>query len=256
MLKSSMIHIGNFFFRYRNGLFPIIIVVLVLSAIPSTEISWSELLDTLKDSLGVAITLAGLAFRGWVIGYVYIKRGGLNKQVYAHDLVTDGIFGICRNPLYVGNMLIYIGVFVLHGNPYVMVLGTLSFAFIYQCIVYAEENFLRNKFGAGYDAYCRDTPRWLPRFSKFRTATQGMHFNFRKVIIKDYSTMATSILALTVVEGYEQVDAYVQSPATYDNTGYVVFLVAVVLCCGLMAGAVRVMKKRQWLVETMEMPSA
>lgn len=250
MLKSAMVRVGNFFFRYRDGVFPVIIVTLVLSALPTVEISGSEELDTLKDLLGVAIALCGLAFRALVIGYVYIKRGGLNKRVYATDLVTDGIFGICRNPLYVGNLLIYVGVFVMHGNPYVMVVGIALFAFIYQCIVYAEEDFLRNKFGAGYDAYCRDTPRWLPRFSKFKAATQGMNFNFRKVIIKDYSTMATTILALTMVELCEQIGTYVQSPATYDNTNYVVFLGAVLLCCGLMAGAVRVMKKRRWLVET------
>jgi protein-S-isoprenylcysteine O-methyltransferase Ste14 len=83
-----------------------------------------------------------------------------SSRVYAKDLVTEGMFGVCRNPLYVGNMLVYIGIFLLHGDPLVAVAGIALFAFIYQCIVYAEEAFLEAKFADAYRAHCRDVPRW------------------------------------------------------------------------------------------------
>lgn len=249
MLKPVMVRIGDFFFRFRDGLFPLIIIGLFLLAVPPTELFHSERLENLKDIVALAIVFSGIAFRGLVIGFVYIKRGGLNKKVYAEDLVTSGIFGLCRNPLYVGNLLVYVGVFLMHGNPLVMVLGIASFAFIYQCIVYAEEHFLRNKFGEGYEAYCRDVPRWLPNFSKFGTAVEGMKFNFRKVIIKDYSTIATSLLAVTLVECYEEVAEQLAFPATTHNQHYIMVLGAIILCIGLMAGAVRIAKKRRWIVE-------
>lgn len=244
-----MVRVGTFFFKYRDGLFPIIFIALALLAIPPSEVFESERLENLKDVAAVALVVAGLAFRGLVIGYVYIKRGGLNKKVYAEDLVTDGIFGICRNPLYVGNMLIYVGVFLMHGNPLVMALGVGLFAFIYQSIVLTEENYLRNKFGLGYDAYCRDVPRWIPRLSKFSGAVEGMTFNFPKVIIKDYSTIATSLITVILVECYEEIAELVQFPKTADNADYILFLGALILSVGLMAGGVRIAKKRRWIVD-------
>ena len=69
--------------------------------------------------MAVLIAMSGLAVRGVVIGLAYIKRGGLNKKVYAANLVTEGMFSVCRNPLYVGNMLIYTGEFLMFGNPLV-----------------------------------------------------------------------------------------------------------------------------------------
>ena len=92
------------------------------------------------------------------------------------------MFGVCRNPLYVGNMLVYSGLFLFHGNPLVVVVGCLVFAFIYQSIIYAEEEFLADKFGQGYRDYCRNVPRWGLKLSAFASSTEGMvpvfHFNY------------------------------------------------------------------------------
>ena len=202
-MKSLMISLGDFLFRYRNQVFPIIIVVLFLSAAPATEIFDSPNLENANDIIAWLIAVSGLAFRAIVIGYAYIQRGGLNKKVYAKNLVTEGMFSICRNPLYVGNVLIYSAVFLLHGNPVVTVVGILLFCFMYQCIVYAEEAFLKGKFGEGYKAYCSDVPRWLPRFGKFSEATKGMDFNFKRVIAKDYSTAAAALITLLLAEIYK-----------------------------------------------------
>tara|TARA_R110000868_G_scaffold233887_1_gene487600 strand:+ start:2283 stop:3038 length:756 start_codon:yes stop_codon:yes gene_type:complete len=248
MQNSFMVRIGTFFFKFRDGLFPLILVALALVAVPPSKVFESEQLEVLKDIVAVALVVAGLAFRGLVIGYVYIKRGGLNKKVYAEDLVTDGIFGICRNPLYVGNMLIYVGVFLMHGDPLVMMLGIGLFAFIYQAIILTEENYLRDKFGAGYEAYCRDVPRWVPRFSLFSKAVDGMSFNFRKVIIKDYSTIATSLIAVILVEFYEEVAEMAALPNT-GNLPHIIILGGLLLSVGLVAGAIRIAKKRKWIAD-------
>jgi protein-S-isoprenylcysteine O-methyltransferase Ste14 len=180
-MKSVMIPIGNFLFRYRNQVFPLLIVVLFISAPPATKLFGSTNLESAKDAIAWIIALAGLLFRSIVIGYAYIQRGGLNKKVYAKNLVTEGMFSICRNPLYVGNVLIYTAIFLMHGNAFVAITGIALFCFMYQCIVYAEEAFLRDKFGAGYDAYCADVPRWIPLFGKFSQATEGMTFNINRV---------------------------------------------------------------------------
>ena len=60
--------------------------------------------------VGIAVTLSGQTLRALTVGLVYIKRGGKKKQVYAEKLVQSGIFSHCRNPLYLGNLLILAGV--------------------------------------------------------------------------------------------------------------------------------------------------
>lgn len=239
-MKSAMVHIGNFFFRFRNLAFPGIIVVLLLIKAPPSEIFGSHALERLKDVIALGIVLFGLVFRAVVIGYAYIQRGGLKKRVYAKDLVTEGMFGVCRNPLYVGNMLIYSGVFLMHGDPLVVFVGIASFAFIYQCIVYAEEAFLEGRFGDGYRAYCADVPRWLPRIGNFAAATKGMEFNFKRVIAKDYSTVSAALIALLLVEIYKYLAA--AEPGQYIV--YPSLLVMMMALVGVATALVSFLKKR------------
>ncbi|PKA42438.1 phospholipid methyltransferase [Rhizobium sullae] len=239
-MKSSMIRIGNFLFRYRNQAFPIIILLLFLVAPPPSETLGSTTLARVEDVVAVLVALSGLALRATVIGYAYIQRGGLNKKVYAKNLVTEGVFGICRNPLYVGNLLIYAAVFLMHGDPQVVTTGIASFLFMYQCIIYAEEDYLEGKFGEGYRVYCADVPRWIPRFRKFAEATEGMAFNLKRVIGKDYSTISATLIALLSVEIYEHLA--VPEPTAYRS--YLLLLAALIALIGLMAGVIRILKKR------------
>jgi len=201
--KSPLVKIGDFFFRYRNFVFPVILVILFAVFMPSHEIFGREWLEDVSDWIGALMVFAGLALRAAVVGFAYIKRGGLNKQVYADTLVTEGFFNLSRNPLYFANMLIYSGIFVTDGNLWVMAIGIGSFWFIYESIIAAEEYFLKGKFGPEYEKYCQTVPKWIPNFRKFRVATQGMQFNYKKVIVKDYSTFASSAIALLFLNANE-----------------------------------------------------
>jgi protein-S-isoprenylcysteine O-methyltransferase Ste14 len=62
------------------------------------------------------------------------------------------------------------------------------FILIYQAIIRAEENFLRNKFGEGFDEYCADTNRWLPKLKGLGETMSSMEFNWNRVIIKEYTS--------------------------------------------------------------------
>jgi protein-S-isoprenylcysteine O-methyltransferase Ste14 len=245
-MKKMMIAIGEFFFRYRNQAFPVIILALFVLAVPPSELFASKALEQAKDGVALLIALSGLVLRATVIGYAYIKRGGLNKKVYAKNLVTEGMFGVCRNPLYVGNMLIYAGVFLMHGHPLVVIVGIGLYAFMYQCIVLAEEAYLQQKFGDGYLAYCADVPRWIPRFGRFGEATEGMAFNFKRVIIKDYSTIAATLITLSLVEVYE----YVALPNPSQYIGYLAQLGAFIAVVGVLTAVVSYCKRRGILRET------
>jgi protein-S-isoprenylcysteine O-methyltransferase Ste14 len=160
----------------------------------------SERLDALLDTLGLVVALTGQVLRAAVIGYVYVVRGGKNRRVYAEELVTEGFFAHSRNPLYLGNLFVLLGLFLIHGNRWVLALGVPFFLLGYTAIVAAEEAYLRDKFGDAYAAYVRDVPRWLPRLRGLRRSLGGMRFNWRRVVLKEYgSTYAWTAGAIVLM---------------------------------------------------------
>ena len=213
--------LGQFLFKYRNLLFPVIIIALV--TLFSPHLALGDIRGDISfDLLGVTVMLAGLALRATVIGYVYIRRGGVNKQVYADNLVTEGIFSLCRNPLYVGNLLMVFGFLFVFHNPWAYIIGTAVALLAYKAIVTAEESFLLNKFGAGYEAYCKEVPRWSFRLSEVRGKLAGHSFSWSRVLLKDYSTAYATVLTILGMLIYERIalQEYV-----YSSVEFIIFSV-------------------------------
>jgi len=197
-MKRLMVSAGNFFFHWREILFPAIQVLLVFGFKP---VPWfGEGSRDRADALGLLIILLGQALRAAVIGFAYIKRGGKDRAIHADDLVTGGLFAHCRNPLYDGNVLILVGLFVVHGSPWVLGLGTAFFLFAYLAITLAEENYLAGRFGAAYEEYRRRVPRFLINFRGLSKTLEGATFDWHKVIRKEYgSTFAWVTLLLLIL---------------------------------------------------------
>ncbi|MEK7952589.1 methyltransferase family protein [Luteolibacter soli] len=193
---------GSFLFKYRNTVFPVFLAILFV-IFPPVLYGGTLDSDLRLDLVGIGLCALGQIIRGAVIGFAYIKRGGLNKKVYADTLVTKGIFGVTRNPLYVGNLLAAAGILVVHNHPMVYLIAGLFTLVSYQAIVLTEERFLRNKFGEEFEQYCREVPRWRLKLSRLRGATDGMTFQWGKVILKDYSTCCTWVVITTLLFMYE-----------------------------------------------------
>lgn len=197
---------GNWLFKYRNTAFPLVMLVLFIGFKPVLA-GGTLAADHWLDLAGLLVALSGQALRAAVIGYAYIKRGGLNKQVHADKLVTEGFFAHARNPLYDGNLLILAGLFMIHNNPLVYLLGGIFFVTAYIAIIAAEETFLAKKFGEEYEDYCARVGRWLPRLDGLRETMQGMAFNWRRVILKDYASAYTWMMTVLLLLGYESLRA-------------------------------------------------
>jgi protein-S-isoprenylcysteine O-methyltransferase Ste14 len=209
-----MVALGNFLFRHRNLVFPAVLVAIVLLDRPRYAFG-SRAWDRALDTAAILCILAGQALRVLVIGLDYIVRGGRGGKVYAEDLVTGGIFAHSRNPLYVGNIAIFVGLLAILNSPLGWVAGVPAVLVAYVALVLAEEEFLRGKFGAPYEAYCRDVNRFLPSWEGLSATIRSMPFDWRRVIRKEYgSTFAwiTAVIALlvwerTAVEGSASVRA-------------------------------------------------
>ena len=105
----------------------------------------------------LALVLPGLWLRAYASGYVKKNR----------ELTVTGPYAYTRNPLYLGSMLIAAGFAVaLMSWPMALVLGG-GFALIYIPVIASEEQFLRNTF-AGFNDYCRQVPRLIPRLTAAR----------------------------------------------------------------------------------------
>jgi len=190
------IAVGNFLFRYRNGLFPLTFALLLL---PGPRLFANPLVAA---AVGAIVALAGQLIRVTTIGLRYIVRGGRRGRIYADDMVTEGVYGLCRNPIYVGNLFIAVGVALASNSVITLLLSVALAVFAYVMIVAAEEHYLRGKFGAAFDAYCRDVPRWWPRFDAARHALTGGTFHWRRVIVKEYGTPAAWIGVLCGITLY------------------------------------------------------
>lgn len=206
-----MIKIGNFFFKYRNWLF---IILYLLLFIPSPPLFSEKVFGPgfywWPVITGLIITITGQAIRGATIGLAYIIRGGKEGKVYAEDLVTTGIFSHCRNPLYVGNILMLLGVGVLSNSLLYIAIIMPLFLLIYQAIVMAEENFLRNKFGKAFDQYCSRVNRWIPSLKGLSSTFDSMTFKWKRWILKEYNTQyvwLTGIVLILLLK-YPQITSY------------------------------------------------
>jgi protein-S-isoprenylcysteine O-methyltransferase Ste14 len=184
-----MVELGNFFFKYRNGLFIILYILLFVPGPPLfTAEKNGDNYYWLPITIGLIVTVAGQVLRAVTIALAYIVRGGKDKKVHAEDLVTSGIFSHCRNPLYAGNILMLTGVGILANSLLYVVVIIPLFCFIYQCIVMAEENFLRNKFGQQFINYCNRVNRWVPTLRGISKTFKSMPFNWRRYVLKEYNT--------------------------------------------------------------------
>lgn len=177
-----MVQLGNFLFRYRNGLFPLAYVFIFAK----TTLLFQDY--RAAALAGLIIALIGQSLRVATIGLDYIVRGGRNRQVYADDLVTGGLFSHCRNPLYVGNYLILVGVGVASCSRIFLFVVLPLMALAYWAIIAAEENFLRNKFGSVFDTYCSKVSRLFFRPTGLSSTLHGMKFHWPRVVVKEYGT--------------------------------------------------------------------
>jgi protein-S-isoprenylcysteine O-methyltransferase Ste14 len=111
--------------------------------------------------LGLTMVVAG-----HLISILAVRALGRNYSVYVtiqeqHQLVQSGIYGMVRNPIYLGNLLAWPGTCLVFRSWIVFpaVVFFLAFAVLRGA---QEERLLREQFSADFDAYCRRTWRLVP----------------------------------------------------------------------------------------------
>lgn len=151
--------IRNFFFKYRSYTpIPIGVMILFFSR-PNNSYVF----------LGLAFLIAGESIRLWAVSYA----GGITRtrKVGAPKLCSSGPYSYVRNPLYVGNMFMYLGFVFIGGaaNIFLMAATTLGFFLIqYSLIISLEEETLNGLFNANYTRYKENVPAIFPRLTPWK----------------------------------------------------------------------------------------
>ncbi|MFC1619992.1 methyltransferase family protein [Candidatus Neomarinimicrobiota bacterium] len=190
--------LGNFLFRNRSYTpVPLAIVLVWLAEV----------------NLPSAIVGLVLVFGGELLRLTAVRsfgRGVRTRQVGAHQLVTWGLYAYTRNPLYLGNLLLWVGVVVFaSGRAMPWMLGTVLIFFLlqYTLIISLEEAKLRDLFGESYRRYCQAVPRVFPRIRRKQDSVQTEKATlkiWRYAFRHERSTLwaIAAILLLTLLSSY------------------------------------------------------
>ena len=176
---------GNWLFRWRSYL-PLLLLALVFPGFEHFRYPFgSHFLDEIWEIVCVGVSFCGLCVRALTIGYAPRRTSGRNtKEHIADELNTTGMYSVVRNPLYLGNFLMFMGVMLFLRAWWMPLIYLLVFMLYYERIIFAEEMFLRRKFGEAYLEWATKTPAFVPRLRRWRKPS--LRFSWRTVVRREY----------------------------------------------------------------------
>ena len=149
---------------------------------------------------GIVLLLLGELIRINAVRYA----GGVTRtmNVGAPSLCTSGPYSFTRNPLYLGNMIIYIAICTFSGGEYMVemcLIVFLFFTFQYIMIISLEEETLKKLFKEKYDSYCENVPRLFPRVSPWNGPNEHSPSSFSRTIKTEKRTLQNIFLILLLI---------------------------------------------------------
>jgi protein-S-isoprenylcysteine O-methyltransferase Ste14 len=151
--------------KLRIGLLRAAFVPVVLCALFGWR-SWQDasVTDFVVEWSGYVFLMAGIGIRLWSTMYI---GGRKSKQ-----LVTDGPYSLCRNPLYVGTVLLAVGASLCLENVLMLLVSLAIMIPVHAIVTVAEERHLEELFGDQFREYKRSVPRFFGS-SLFRVGEPG-----------------------------------------------------------------------------------
>lgn len=238
--EGILFSIGRFCFRYRNQMFPIMFSIIFLLTSAGTHVQTRT--SIIVSALGVAIALMGQLYRLLVIGYAYIRRGGLKGEVYADHLVIEGLYAHSRNPMYFGNILIAVGFSLVFNSIPVAAAVIPIFLLIYYSIVLVEEGYLREKFGQAYLDYEARVPRFVPSAKRVLVTLKGARYDWRTALIKEYGTLCGTLAGLIFILSWQR---FQENPASFFSSRAGTFFAVSELAVLVFYASIRRIKKTE-----------
>jgi protein-S-isoprenylcysteine O-methyltransferase Ste14 len=172
---------GGWLFRYRTVLpLPLAVAFLLIPAQPNAPL--------LLDAAGAALVAGGELVRLWAVRHIgTISR---TRSDRLGPLVASGPFAFVRNPLYLGNMALWIGFALSAHVPWMAPVVFLVLALEYHAIVRWEERLLEARRGDEFRAYAARVPRWIPGKQRGGpSAGSAITFSWRETLFSERGTL-------------------------------------------------------------------
>lgn len=186
--------LGNLFFKYRGEQYFLYVLIILLEF----KKYYNSQTSLVYQIICFGVCCLGTLVRVLTIGYIAPDTSGRNRtgQV-AESLNTTGIYSMVRNPLYVGNYIILLGMLMLTKSIDIIVLNTIAFFALYIPIILTEENFLFDKFKEQYREYTDKVNCMIPSFKNFKKPETG--FNIITVLRREHDTWLTTVVGFLAV---------------------------------------------------------
>ncbi len=184
-----------------NGVI-IVTVLLLIATFPSLAFrrEYAGPLDEVAEVFGIAFILLGQIFRLSARGY---------KSDYSHQgdiLIQDGPYALVRNPMYLGIILIGLGIVLMLFQWWLVVGFLLIFILRYQLLILEEEKKLKSIFPLDYPDYQRKVPCILPSLSAMLNKDIGEYLPIRvSWLKKEISTILAVLLIVLFIESWEDI---------------------------------------------------
>ena len=179
--------IGLVLFRLRSLTpIPFILVLIFLSRLAPFPLVFGSLLIALGEWLRI-----------WAVGYA----GGSTRTRTlgaARDLVTTGPYAHVRNPLYLGNFVLSIGVCVFANVYWMIAVLVIGFLVQYTPIIRSEETYLLKLCGDRYRAYCATVPRLIPHPRPYALPSDH-DFSLHRALKSEKRTLTAIVCVLILI---------------------------------------------------------
>ena len=182
--------IANFLFKYRSYTpIPLALYMLINSNFQIQNLI-----------IGLTLIFIGELLRIWAVSYA----GGITRttKVGAPSLCTTGPYSYTRNPLYIGNMIIYTGVVYVAGSYNILSMLIITWTFFiiqYYLIIKLEQNRLIEIFGKEYKAYMDNVPILFPRLSPWINKDKYVPMKLLNTIKTEKRTLQNIILLIIII---------------------------------------------------------
>jgi protein-S-isoprenylcysteine O-methyltransferase Ste14 len=111
--------------------------------------------------VGILLVLAAIAMEWTAIRTLKRNKTTIRPDRPSEHLVIDGPFGITRNPIYLGNSLLMIGIGLIIGSLWFLILSVVAGFITQKAAIEGEERHLDIRFGKRYRDYKQRVRRWL-----------------------------------------------------------------------------------------------
>ena len=153
---------GNWLFRRRSWL-PLVLVFsgLIMMYLGNRQ---AIIFDLRDEMIFLGISIFGELIRVFTVGFAPRNTSGRNTSAgqIADELNTTGLYSIIRHPLYLGNFFMWLGPVMFIRSAWFTIVFLLVYWLYYERIMFAEEQFLRRKFGEAYDKWSEKAAAFFP----------------------------------------------------------------------------------------------